>query len=170
MNRKERILSSAAEIISETGIHALSTKNLAAHADVSEALIFKHYGSMEQLIHSLLMHCKKAIDTQLDLLPADDAKVFLKHCMEWPLVMPEKELWPWKCYYRCIWNGASAPSDMLQNYQERIMQSFEQISMANSETESQLMMSYMHGFFYSRLNGHFVDKPLVLSILRKRYT
>lgn len=170
MSRKERILQSTIELVSADGPGALSTKKLAQHADVSEALIFKHYGSMDQLLSQLLDRCKEKIHEQIALFSPGDGREFLKQCMEWPLHMPESETWPWACYYRCLWNGVEIQSDFLQKLLDRITKAFEDIGKLDCEIEAQLFLSYMHGFFTSRLTQQVENSEQILELLRKRYT
>lgn len=50
ISRKDRIIASAIEIISDSGISALTTKNLAAKENMSEALIYKYFGSIDEVL------------------------------------------------------------------------------------------------------------------------
>jgi AcrR family transcriptional regulator len=43
MNKKDRILQEAMILFAAQGYYAISTKQIAVQAEVSEGLIFKHY-------------------------------------------------------------------------------------------------------------------------------
>ena len=50
ISRKDRIIASAIEIISETGLTSLSTKTLAMKENMSEALIYKYFGGINEVL------------------------------------------------------------------------------------------------------------------------
>lgn len=50
ISRKDRIISSAIEIISDSGLSALTTRNLAAKENMSEALMYKYFGGIDEVL------------------------------------------------------------------------------------------------------------------------
>lgn len=50
VSRKDRIISAAIEIISESGLSALTTKNLALKENMSEALLYKYFGGIDEVL------------------------------------------------------------------------------------------------------------------------
>lgn len=48
--RKDNIILAAIEIISEDGIHGLSTKKIAARQGISELLLYKHFNSINDVL------------------------------------------------------------------------------------------------------------------------
>ncbi|MBR6222320.1 MAG: TetR/AcrR family transcriptional regulator [Lachnospiraceae bacterium] len=50
VSRKDRIVASAIEIISESGLEALSTKTLAMKGNMSESLLYKYFGGLEEVL------------------------------------------------------------------------------------------------------------------------
>lgn len=48
--RRDRIIASAIEIISDSGLSALTTKNLALKDNMSEALLYKYFGSIDEVL------------------------------------------------------------------------------------------------------------------------
>lgn len=50
ISRKDRIIDSAIEIISESGLASLSTKTLAMKENMSEALIYKYFGGINEVL------------------------------------------------------------------------------------------------------------------------
>lgn len=49
-DRKDNIILAAIEIISEDGIHGLSTKKIAARQGISESLLYKHFNSINDVL------------------------------------------------------------------------------------------------------------------------
>ena len=50
INRKDRIVASAVEIISEAGIMSLTTKTLAMKENMSESLLYRYFGGIEEVL------------------------------------------------------------------------------------------------------------------------
>ncbi len=50
VSRKDRILASAIEIISDSGLSALTTRNLAIKNNMSEALLYRYFGGIEEVL------------------------------------------------------------------------------------------------------------------------
>lgn len=50
INRKDRIIASAIEIISEAGLTSLTTKSLAMKENMSESLLYRYFGGIEEVL------------------------------------------------------------------------------------------------------------------------
>ena len=50
VSRKDRIVASAIEIISDSGLAGLTTKNLAMKENMSEGLLYKYFGSIDEVL------------------------------------------------------------------------------------------------------------------------
>lgn len=50
VNRKDRIIASAIEIISEAGLSSLNTKTLAMKENMSESLLYRYFGGIEEVL------------------------------------------------------------------------------------------------------------------------
>lgn len=50
VSRKDRIVASAIEIISESGLAGLTTRNLAMKENMSEGLLYKYFGSIDEVL------------------------------------------------------------------------------------------------------------------------
>lgn len=58
--RRDRILDAALRVFSERGFHGATTRELAKAAGVSEALMFRHFPTKEDLYLALQAHCCQA--------------------------------------------------------------------------------------------------------------
>lgn len=50
VSRRDKILASAIELIGDLGLHALTTKNLAWKENISETLIYKYFGGINEVL------------------------------------------------------------------------------------------------------------------------
>ena len=55
-DRRSQILAAALEVFAEQGFHGTPTRELARRAGVSEALVFQHFPTKEDLIRAILEH------------------------------------------------------------------------------------------------------------------
>ncbi len=58
--RRDRILDAALKVFAERGFHGATTRELAKAASVSEALMFRHFPTKEDLYSALQSHCCQA--------------------------------------------------------------------------------------------------------------
>ncbi len=50
ISRRDKIVASAIELIGDLGLHALTTKNLARKENISETLIYKYFGGIDEVL------------------------------------------------------------------------------------------------------------------------
>lgn len=53
-DRRQEILQAAMELFAKKGFRGTTTRDLAAHAEVNEAIIFRHFSSKEELYRAIL--------------------------------------------------------------------------------------------------------------------
>jgi AcrR family transcriptional regulator len=79
-NRTERqleIIETAGKILTEDGVHGLTTKKLANRVGFSESAIYRHFKSKEDIIVSLLLHLSESMDERfIDLELSEDDPVY----------------------------------------------------------------------------------------------
>ena len=71
MTKKQQILNSAIKLFSEKGYDGVSTKEISENAKVSEALIFKHFKSKQNLFFHILEFAEKGIYSTLKTYKTD---------------------------------------------------------------------------------------------------
>jgi AcrR family transcriptional regulator len=66
MSTRDRILDAAAEVMTERGIAATTTRAIAAAAGCSEALLYKHFDDKQQIFLAVLLERMPAIGARSD--------------------------------------------------------------------------------------------------------
>lgn len=74
-NRREHILSVSCDLFSKYGYDSVTTKQLAESLNCSEALIFKHFRSKEDIYLELMNEWKRGIGDPVELSIIDDSPV-----------------------------------------------------------------------------------------------
>ncbi|HHV08857.1 MAG TPA: TetR/AcrR family transcriptional regulator [Clostridiales bacterium] len=82
LHRKDRLIITAIEIIDELGIQGLSTREIAKRQDVSEATLFRHYKSKNELLIAVLNYFSQFdedifLSTKLKNIKPVEAVIFL---------------------------------------------------------------------------------------------
>src|SRR5688572_26032630 len=82
--RREKIIDAARVIFAERGFHGTTTRELALAADVSEALLFKHFPNKEAIYTAMLSDCLKGqtggeFRRLLELEPSSSTLAILLH-------------------------------------------------------------------------------------------
>jgi len=77
--RRDRILDAALQVFAERGFHGATTRELAKAAGVSEALMFRHFPTKEELYSALQFHCCRAKNEKMGatLAQLDDSTASL---------------------------------------------------------------------------------------------
>jgi len=96
LSRKEKILQTALQLFAIKGYLDTSTKEIAAKAGVSEALIFKHFGNKDALLaHIVKSGYRKVLLHHKGMMTYKGAKDFLKNMVQFPskLVADDPLFW-----------------------------------------------------------------------------
>lgn len=78
VNRKDRIIASAIEIISEAGLSSLNTKTLAMKENMSESLLYRYFGGIEEVLVEVIETYTKFDKGMIATIEAKDISHFDK--------------------------------------------------------------------------------------------
>lgn len=70
--RQLEIIEAAGRILTEEGVHGLTTKKLAQRVGFSESAIYRHFKSKEEIIISLLTYLSESMDERFSQLGLND--------------------------------------------------------------------------------------------------
>lgn len=72
VSRRDKIVASAVELIGDLGLNALTTKNLARKENISETLIYKYFGGIDEVLTEVVVQYAafdKNIQMTVDIRP-----------------------------------------------------------------------------------------------------
>lgn len=78
VNRKDRIIASAIEIISEAGLSSLNIKSLAMKENMSESLLYRYFGGIEEVLVEVIETYTKFDKSMLATIDAKNISHFDK--------------------------------------------------------------------------------------------
>ena len=102
-NRKQKIVETALSLFAEKGYDHATTQMIARHAGVSEALIFKHHGSKDNLLdHIVKSGYKRIVFQNRGMLQEAGSLNLIHRIIDLPYQLVEEEPFFWKLQSRII--------------------------------------------------------------------
>jgi len=175
-NRKQAIVEAARPLFAQNGFHGTSVRNIARAADVSEALLYRHFPSKEALYDEVLAYAgtvsATAFDELQDLEPGAEALVvhiyFLVRLILFEVPrLEDQQHWHERLLFRSLLGDAKYARNHFANLQEimdkRINACFEAAAKAGDVTtdsaENRSNMWFVHHLAMALNLCHMSDKP-----------
>src|SRR5215212_10203065 len=104
MSKKQLITDAAEALFGARGYEHTSTQQLAKEAGVSEALIFKHYGTKDKLLEALIKNgYRRIVEANRGMLAFDGEPLdFILGLFDLPAKLVSEEPRFWEMQYRLI--------------------------------------------------------------------
>ncbi len=113
--KQQQILSSAQKLFALEGVAAVSTARIAKEAGVSEALIFRHFGSKQQLVEAVVRAGLTAKSSIINgALHSPDPVSLVRAVLSIPTEVADNydQFLPWVAHLRAVWeSGTEISSD-----------------------------------------------------------
>lgn len=174
MNRKEAILDAALALFTENGVRATSTKSIALEANTSEALIFKHYGTKDQLLETII---KKAYQTAAletnQYLKGLSSRDYINNMIELPIRLTRSNPDFWRMQYKIIALNPIASRyhhNFMAPCQLRLTACFKDLNYSHPELEAELLLIHIDGvwkYFAARQPDEAKERALVETMKQK---
>ena len=172
ITRRQHIADVALQLFGEKGFDTTSTQQIARTAGVSEALIFKHFGSKDQLLDFVIKSgYQRIIEHNRGGLTEQDALVFIHNIIDLPYKMVVEEPAFWKLQYRLA-DHATA-----RQQHERFMrpvpgllhQAFERLSYAEPQQETELLLVLVEALW--KIEANKTDERVrgMLDFIKRKY-
>lgn len=172
ITRRQHIANVALQLFGERGYDATSTQQIAKAAGVSEALIFKHFGSKEQLLDFVIKSgYQRIIEHNRGGLAEEDPLTFIHSVIDLPYKLVQEEPSFWKLQYRL------ADNEMAQQQQERFMRpvparleaAFKQLGYAEPAKEMRLLLLLIEALWKIEANNPDEHVREMLDFIKRKY-
>lgn len=169
--KKEKIIHTALQLFAQDGYNSVSTAQIAKQAEVSEGLIFRHFGSKQGLLDYIYLEMeKKMISIYTPILGTKDPKEVIRLTIDFPFthLVGEDENY-WRLSFRLKWQEGYDTSEPLGPWIDRVVRAFEELGYDQPLLEAQLLERTMNGVATNILqNGIESQRPL-RDFLFKKY-
>ncbi len=144
INRKQSIADAAEQLFAARGYEQTSTQLIARGAGVSEALIFKHFGTKDKLLESLIKNgYRRIVARDRGILPAKgEALDFVRSLLDLPARLVAEEPLFWEMQYRMIDMPVSLNEHVrfLKPVNTLLSKAFTELGYEHPKDEAQLLL------------------------------
>ena len=171
-DKQKSILDVALNLFAENTYAAVPTSLIASKAGVSEGLIFRHFGNKAGLLKALVQLGVDELNLHIQSFKKmDNPGERIVAIMELPFHIDEDEYPYWRLIYSLKWqNGLAEHDDLFAPLRLLVSESLVDLNYLDVDAETDLVLSYLHGFFsLLLLENHTVSKEILLKTLQKKY-
>lgn len=175
MNKKQEILRAALLLFTEQGARATSTKSIAKEAGVSEALIFKHFGTKDLLLEEIIKKgYQEATKFTSSYLIVDSPQEFLRRFLELPQKLVENQFDFWRMQYKIMPLNPIAYQyhhNFMKPSLEQLKLSFETLSYKYPELEAEIILLLTDNIWKNYVTGQLTKNKCeeLLILMKKKY-
>ena len=172
ITRRQHIANVALQLFGDKGFENTSTQQIAKDAGVSEALIFKHFGSKDQLLDFIIKSgYQRIIEHNRGGLTETDPLIFIHSVIDLPYKLVLEEPHFWKLQYRL------ADREMAQQQHERFMRpvparlqvAFEQLGYPEPAKETRLLLLLIEALWKIEANKTDEHVREMLDFIKQKY-
>lgn len=175
MSKRDDILKAALRVFTALGTTAASTKAIAAEANVSEALIFKHFKNKDNLIHEILKAgYRQASNLVVIHLENKSPDHYISNLLDLPkiLVLADKDFW--KMQYKITPINQAAVSfhqSFMEPCTRSLIQAFKDLGYNNPILEAEILLLFIEGL-WKHIAANEFDKnhiDAIIKLTKKKY-
>jgi len=171
-NRRESIMSTALLLFSEKGYADTSTKLIAKEANVSEALIFKHFENKDKLLfHLIKSGYRRVLAQNKGMLTYHDPKTFLRYMIDLPKKLVSEEPLFWKLQERLSHHEFSRQQHTLfmKPVNTIINKAFIELGMENPSLETQFLLILIDTLWKRAATEEIANIDEIAQLIKQKY-
>ncbi len=171
-SRREKIIKEALLLFADKGYVDTSTKLIAAHADVSEALIFKHFGQKDQLLtHLIKSGYRRVLSQNKGMLTYQNPRVFLQNMINLPQKLVNEEPLFWKLQERLSHHDFSRQQHELfmKPVYPIIERAFAELGFAQPKLEAEFLLLIIEVLWKKAATGEIRQVQDIAALIAGKY-
>ena len=172
LSRKEKILQTALQLFANKGYLDTSTKEIAAKAEVSEALIFRHFGNKDALlVHIIKSGYRMVLLHHKGMMSYVSAKDFLKKMIQLPSKLVADEPLFWKLQERLSHHSFSRSQheQFIKPVQPDLLRAFQELAYPEPELETQFLMLVIDMLWKREACGDIKNASELARLVEEKY-
>lgn len=172
-SRKEKIARSSLRLFAEKGYSDTSTKEIAINAEVSEALIFKHFGNKDALlIHLIKAGYRRVLQHHRGMLQYNSAKEFLRNMISLPSKLVAEDPLFWKMQERLshIPFARSQHEQFIKPVQPVVLRAFTELKYDKPELETEFLLLVIDMLWKKEACGELEHSAGLTQLLEQKYS
>ncbi|MCC2545226.1 TetR/AcrR family transcriptional regulator [Hymenobacter sp. BT175] len=171
-NRKQHIAQVAMELFGDKGFEHTPTQLIAKEAGVSEALIFKHFGSKDHLLDFIIKNgYKRVIDKNRGGLEEKDPLRFIHEIIQLPYKMVEEEPHFWKLQSRLteVETSRKQHDRFMQPMPGLLKKAFAELGYEDPEQETRLLLLLVEALWKIQASKPDPNMQQMLDFIKGKY-
>lgn len=172
LSRKEKILQTAMSLFAEKGYIDTSTKEIAAKAGVSEALIFKHFTNKDRLLsHIIKSGYGRIVVQHKGMVTYRSAKDFLRNMILLPNKLVTEDPLFWKMQERLSHHPFSKTQHehFIKPVQPILLKAFDELGYKHPKLETQFLLLIIDCLWKREAAGEFDNAAELASLIEMKY-
>ncbi|UYW00725.1 TetR/AcrR family transcriptional regulator [Flavobacterium agricola] len=175
MSKKQEILNASLILFTEQGARATSTKSIAKQAGVSEALIFKYFGTKDNLLEELIKKdYLEAIDFTRNKLARNAPKDFLIRFIDLPIELVDDKFDFWRMIYKILPLNPIAQqyhTNFMKPSHDKLRRCFESLGYPKAEYEAEILLLFTDTVWKNYVSGNLTKESYqeIATLLKKKY-
>lgn len=172
LSRKEKILQTAMLLFADKGYVDTSTKEIALHAGVSEALIFKHFHNKDRLLsHIIKSGYSRVVMLHKGMVTYKSAKEFLRNMIMLPNKLVTEDPLFWKMQERLSHHPFSKAQHehFIKPVQSILLRAFTELGYADPELETQFLLYIIDLLWKREASGELTNATELALLIEKKY-
>ena len=168
--KKEKILQTALKLFAENGYAWTSTSSIAKEAEVSEALVFRHFSSKEGLLEAVLAQGEEKTKLMFaDIIMESDPKQLIRKSLEIPFNCSKLDFDFWRLQFKLKWEIGKYAMDRMKPLELALRNAFEELGYSESTMEAEFIIHFIDGIAGAILRGLQIDEGQMRKFLLRKY-
>ena len=162
----------ALSLFATKGYVDTSTKEIALGAEVSEALIFKHFGNKDSLLaHIIKSGYRRVLSHHRGMMTYGNPREFLRNMILLPNKLVSDEPLFWKLQERLSHNSFSRQQheQFMKPVQPVLVKAFSELGYEDPELETQCLLLIIDMLWKREASGDIDNGPALAQLLEKKY-
>lgn len=170
MTKKEKILNAALEFFANEGYDATSTSKIAKHAEVSEGLIFRHFGNKKGLLDAIYMQAEDRVKQLFGpILFCTDPLEVITRILDLPASLEEDQYDFWKLQFKLKWEVEYNNPDKMKPVLHKLSWAFSELGYEFPEREAKLLNTLLEALFLGILREGLLSQVDNIDYLKIKY-
>ncbi|PZF74899.1 TetR/AcrR family transcriptional regulator [Taibaiella soli] len=172
MTRKQKIAETAQRLFAERGYEHASTQLIARESEVSEALIFKHFGNKEQLLDYIIKSgYKRIVEHNRGMLADKDPLSLIYKVIDLPhkLVTDEPLFWRLQSKLTDMPFAQKQYERFIQPVNTLLFEAFSSLRYENPQKETAFLLLIVDAIWKKLATSNTQGIPEMLAFIKEKY-
>ncbi|MEP1034838.1 TetR/AcrR family transcriptional regulator [Ekhidna sp.] len=170
--KQEKILAAALSLFAEEGYRSTSTSKVAKRAEVSEGLIFRHFGNKDGLLEAIIQLGEEQAKLLFaDIIMTTEPKEVIRKFIEiiTKTSQNKEAIAFWKLQFKIKWELEIYGKHKTEAVEQALVKAFSELRYLQPEKEANLLLTLMDGIATRFILQENFDLDETIEFLKQKY-